>query len=192
MIIREKYSKDVFIADFTKYAGGENAESVPHKGVVVGTQENGIIPSFVIRDKNAFPFFVVNNEHNPSVFKRPDGTLTSQCECMIYSERNDNRKGWMIFLELKYCEPKNRYSNILEGISQLKTTCNYIIKEKNEFDGKLFKMYLVISTPGIEPLDPFDAYYFDQDDMLKVKEETGANLKAVNEVFVKTPALVEF
>ena len=53
-------------------------------------------------------------------------------------------------------------------------------------------MYLVISTPGIEPLDPFDAYYFDQDDMLKVKEETGANLKAVNEVFVKTPALVEF
>ena len=23
MIIREKYSKDVFIADFTKYAGGE-------------------------------------------------------------------------------------------------------------------------------------------------------------------------
>lgn len=192
MMIREKYSEDVFIADFTKYAVGENARFVPYKGVVVDTQENGIIPSFVIRDENAFPFFVVNNEHNLAVFKKPDGTLVPQCECIIYSERNDNRKGWMIFLELKYCEPKNRYTNILEGISQLKTTCNYIIKEKNEFDGKLFKMYLVISTPGTEPLDPFDAYYFNQDDMLKVKEETGATLKAVNEVFVKTPALVEF
>ena len=56
----------------------------------------------------------------------------------------------------------------------------------------MFKKYLVISTPGTEPLDPFDASYFDQDFMLTVKEETGATLKAVNEAFVKTPALVLF
>lgn len=192
MMIRQQYREDVFIADFTNYINGENSESAPYKGVVVATHDNGIIPSFVLHDENNYPFIVVNNEHNPSVFKRADGTLVSQCECIIYADRNDNRKGWLIFLELKYCKPKNRYENIRDGISQLIATCNYIIKEKKEFDGSMFKKYLVISTPGTEPLDPFDASYFDQDFMLTVKEETGATLKAVNEAFVKTPALVVF
>lgn len=192
MMIRQHYREDVFIADFTNYVNGENSESAPSKGVVVATHENGIIPSFVLHDENNYPFFVVNNERNPSFFKKADGTLTSQCECIIYADRNDNRKGWLIFLELKYCKPKNRYENMLDGISQLIATCNYIIKEKKEFDGSMFKKYLVISTPGTEPLDPFDASYFDQDFMLTIKEETGATLKAVNEAYVKTPALVEF
>ncbi len=97
-----------------------------------------------------------------------------------------------MFLELKYCEAKNLYSNMLSGISQLKATCNYILKEKQEFDGTMFKKYLVISTPGVEPLDPFDASYFSQDDMLTLKDDTGAVLKAKNEVLIKTPAVLEF
>lgn len=190
-MISKKFCQDVFIADFTNYVNGDSDGSVPYKGVIVDTEENGIIPSFLIHNKNGFPFFVVNNEHNLAVFKRPNGTLVSQCECIIFAERNDNRRGWMIFLELKYCEPKNLYMNILKGISQLKTTCNYIIHEKNEFDGKQFKIYFVVSTPGTEPLDPFDAFYFNQDDILNLYEETGAKLMLANEVYVKTPALVE-
>ena len=47
-------------------------------------------------------------------------------------------------------------------------------------DATLFnKMFLVVSTPGVEPLDPFDASYFDQDYILTVKEETGALVKEV-------------
>ena len=56
----------------------------------------------------------------------------------------------------------------------------------------MFKKYLVISTPGVEPLDPFDASYFSQDDMLTLKDDTGAVLKAKNEVLIKTPAVLEF
>ena len=82
---------------------------------------------------------------------------------------------------------------MLEGIGQLKTTCNYILKEKQELDATLFnKKYLVVSTPGVEPLDPFDAFYFDQENMLSLKEDTGAVLKAANEVSIQTPAVLSF
>ncbi len=47
MMISETYSQDVFIADFTDYVGKQEPEPVSYKGVVVGTKENGIIPSFV-------------------------------------------------------------------------------------------------------------------------------------------------
>ena len=155
MMISEGYSQDVYIADFTNFVGKPGYDNLPCQGVMVGIQENGIIPSFIIHDERAFPFSVINNEHNPAVFKREDGSPASQCECIVYSERNDNRKGWLFFLELKYCEPQNRYERMLEGISQLKTTCNYILKERQELNATLFnKMFLVVSTPGVEPLDP--------------------------------------
>ena len=193
MMISEGYNQEVFIADFTNFVGKPGFDDIPCQGVMVGTEENGIIPSFIIRDEHSFPFRVINNEHNPAVFRRKDGKPATQCECIVYADRNDNRKGWLFFLEMKYCEPKNRYNRMLEGISQLKTTCNYIFKEKQELDATLFnKKYLVVSTPGVEPLDPFDASYFDQENMLTVKEETGALLKAVNEVSILTPALLGF
>lgn len=193
MMISEGFNQDVFIADFTNYVGKPGYDNLPCQGVMVGIHENGIIPSFIIHDDHAFPFRVINNEHNPAVFKREDGSHVTQCECIVYADRNDNRKGWLFFLELKYCEAKNRYDRMLEGISQLKMTCNYILKEKQELESSLFnKRYLVVSTPGVEPLDPFDASYFDQENMLTVKEETGALLKAVNEVSIQTPALLSF
>lgn len=192
MMNSELFSVPVFIADFTGYINKPHAEPVNYKGVTILIEENGIIPSFVVHNEKGFPFRVVNNEHNPAVFTRLDGTKVPQCECILYADRNDNRKGWMIFLELKYCKPKNLYSNMLEGIGQLKSTCKYIFEEKKEFDDSLFKKYLVISTPGTEPLDPFDASYFNQDDILTVKEETGALLKASNMMWINTPAVVTF
>ena len=192
-MISETYSEDVFIADFTNFVGKPGYDNIPCQGVMVGIQENGIIPSFVIRDEHEFPFRVINNERNLAVFRGDDGNLVTQCECIVYADRSDNRKGWLFFLELKYCEAKNRYDRMLEGIGQLKTTCNYILKEKQELDVSHFnKKYLVVSTPGVEPLDPFDASYFNQDDMLTLKEDTGAVLKATNEVFIQTPAVLNF
>ena len=192
MMISEEYHETVFIADFSDYANRPDTEVVEHRGVVVGMKENGIIPSFIVRNENGFPFRVVNNEHNPAVFMRTDGTKVSQCECEVYSERNDNRRGWLLFLELKYCKAKNLYHNMLDGIVQLKASYKYLIGEKQEFDANRFKKYLVISTPGVTPLDPFDAFYFNQDEILSIKEETGCLLKASNEVRILTPALVSF
>ena len=48
------------------------------------------------------------------------------------------------------------------------------------------------NTPGVEPLDPFDASYFVQEDMLAIKDETGAFLKAANAAEIATPALIKF
>ena len=192
-MISEGYSQDVFIADFTNFVGKPGYDNLPCHGVMVRTQENGINPSYINRDEQANPFKVINNEHNPAIFKRENGNLMTQCECIVCADRNDNRKGWIFFLELKYCQATNRCVRMLEGVSQLKATCNYILKEKQVLDTTLFsKKYLVVSTPGVEPLDPFDASLFDQDFILTVKEETGALLKAVNEVHVLTPALLRF
>ena len=188
-MISETFQEDVFIADFTNFNNAPGTLPVAFRGVVVGTEENGIIPSFVLSNKNSV-IFVVNNERNPGFFTREDGSRVSQCECIVHTARNDNRKGWMAFVELKYCDAKNVYSNMLEGISQLKSTCKYVLDEKQEFDSRQFKKYLVISTPGVKPLDPFDASYFDQDFVLTVKEETGALLKATNIGEIKTPAVI--
>lgn len=111
---------------------------------------------------------------------------------LLYKGVVGTKETGIMFLELKYCEPKNLYSNMLSGIGQLRATCNYILKERQEYDGSQFKKYLVISTPGVEPLDPFDASYFNQDDMLTLKEDTGAILKAANEVSIQTPAVLKF
>ena len=98
----EGYSGDVFIADFTNFVGKPGYDDLPCHGVMVSTVESGIIPQFVIRDEHAYPFRVINNEHNLATFRREDGSIVPQCECIVYAERNDNRKGWLFFLELKY------------------------------------------------------------------------------------------
>ena len=192
-MISEAYSETVYVADFTDFVSKNGRDAAPCPGVFVGKQENGIIPSFVLTDDNLHPFIVVNNEKNSSLYTRDDGTKVPQCECIIYADRHDNRKGWMIFLELKYCKEKNLYDNMLDGIGQLRNTCKYIMEEKEVFDTKMFKKYLVISTPGSKPLDPFDAFYFDQDTMLSVKQESGGGiLKASNVAHIQTPAVIDF
>ena len=192
-MISEVYSETVYVADFTDYVSKNGRDAAPCSGVLVGKQENGIIPSFVLTDDNSHPFVVVNNEKNGYLYTRDDGTKVPQCECIIYADRHDNRKGWMIFLELKYCMEKNLYDNMLDGIGQLIATCKYIMEEKEVFDTKMFKKYLVISTPGTAPLDPFDAFYFDQDFMLLVKSESGGGIiKATNVAHIQTPAVIDF
>jgi len=192
-MISEAYSETVYVADFTDYVSKKGKDAAPCSGVLIRTKENGIIPSFVLTDDHSYPFVVVNNEKNGALYSKDDGTKVSQCECIIYAERHDNRKGWMIFLELKYCEEKNLYGNMLDGIGQLKATCKYIMEEKEVFDTKLYKKYLVISSPGVTPLDPFDAFYFDQDFMLSLKKETGGGiLKATNVAHIQTPSVVVF
>lgn len=191
-MISETFQDDVYIADFTDYENTPGTEPVDFKGVTASTTENGIIPSFVLKNPNKVSFEFVNNEKNTSIFKRESGEKVRNCECIIHANRNDNRKGWMIFLELKYCKQKNVYNNMLEGIGQLKATCNYIFKEKNLFDASRFKTYLVISMPRVEPIAPFADFYLDQDFYFTVKEETGALLKAKNRGEIRNSALVCF
>lgn len=192
MMIKERFRSSVYIADFTAYNNTAGNQPTPFHGVVIREKDNGVIPSFLLANENGVSFSVVNNEKNSAFYIRPDGRKVPQCECIVHSERKDNGKCWAAFLELKYCKAKNRFQNMLDGISQLEATCKYVFDEKHEFEGKRFKKYLVISTPGVEPLDPFDAYYFDQDYVLSVRERTGAFLKSANSGRIRTTALVDF
>ena len=180
------YTQDVFVADFTEYNNNHPEIPAPHTGVLIATEENGIIPSFKLTDKNKHLFMAVNFEENQAVFMREDGTKVAQCECMFYSVR-DASPAWMLFVELKYCAQKNAYNSIIEGIGQLKKTCKYLLEEKQVYESARFKRFLAVSTPNCEPLDPFDASYFNQDDMLVLKEETQATLFITNQVDIYTP-----
>lgn len=180
------FVQDVFVADFTEYNSNNPEMPGPCAGVQISTVENGIIPSFRLTDRNRHPFMAVNFEENQQAFMREDGTKAPQCECMFYAVREES-PAWMLFLELKYCAPKNAYNNIIEGIGQLKRTCKYLLEEKQEYESARFKRYIAVSTPNCEPLDPFDANYFNQDDMLALKEETNAVLFITNQVDVHTP-----
>lgn len=186
MTIRYKqYSTDVYIADFTEYNKSAHTIPAPVAGVYVDVDDNGIIPSFFLTNKNHHLFNAINLEENKTLLKREDGTLVSQCECILHAIREDS-PAWMIFLELKYCKAKNRYSETLEALGQLKKTCDYVV-EKSFFEKDHFKRYFVVSTPGVEPLDPFDDTYFNQDDMLTLKEEYHAQVLLTNQVDILTP-----
>lgn len=188
----ERFCSTVYIADFTEFVKKSSIAAGGYRGVVVSAEENGIIPSFVLRNDNRHPFVFINNENNAAVFTRDDGTKVEQCECVVYADRQDNKKGWMFFLELKYCSERARYRSMLDAIHQLKVTCRYLMDERKIFGERLFKMFLVVSTPGVTPLDPFDGYYFNQDDIISLKEETGAVLVASNQARIITPALLGF
>ena len=49
-MISEAFTGDVYIADFTDYASKPDAEPVDYSGVVVLSQDNGVIPSFILHD----------------------------------------------------------------------------------------------------------------------------------------------
>lgn len=180
------YTQDVFVADFTEYNNNHPETPAAYASVMIATEENGFIPSFRLTDKNRHPFMAVNFEENPTVFTREDGTKVSQCECMFYAKREAS-PAWMLFLELKYCAQKNAYNSIIEGIGQLKRTCKYLLEEKQVYESARFKRFLAVSTPNCEPMDPFDANYFNQEDMLALKEETQATLFITNQVDIYTP-----
>ena len=171
------FTQDVFVADFTEYNNNNPRIPAPCAGVLISTEENGIIPSFKLTDKNEHPFMAVNFEENQQCFIREDGTKAPQCECMFYAIR-EGSPAWMLFLELKYCAQKNAYNSIIDGISQLKKTCKYLLEEKQVYESTKFKRFLAVSTPNCEPLDPFDANYFNQEDMLVLKESWERVVKA--------------
>ena len=185
----QTFDTDVYVVDFTEYNKSAHTTPAPAAGVFVDVVDNGIIPSFLLTDKNAHPFEVINLEQNKSMLKRADGTKVSQCECIIFALREDD-PAWMIFLELKYCGSKNRYDETLEALGQLKRTCKHVF-DNAYFSESHFKRYFVVSTPGVEPLDPFDATYFNQDDLLTLREEYNAHLYLANKLYIHTPVHVK-
>lgn len=186
MMISQTYRGTVFVADYTHYCEDNPVIAPPCKGVFISEELPPLIPSFMLENKNGIAIEGVNIEHNPSLLKRHDGTALTQCEGFFYANREES-PAWILFFELKYCDEKGVYENTLTGMNQLKKTCKYVLEEKKLLDNTKYKRFFVVSTPQTEPLDPFDANYFNQDDMLSFKEECNAILFLSNCVVVHTP-----
>lgn len=187
---KQTSTNDIYVADFTRYKAAHPQETIPCNGVSIGEDPNTLIPSFWLENPHHCAIDVVNIEQNTSLFKHEDGTPQTQCECICYAIREES-PAWMLFIELKYCQSKNRYDNVLTGMHQLKETCKYVLEDKAYFEDSKYKRIFVVSTPEVEPLDPFDATYFDQEDMLLFKKECKAILYLANHLVVHTPVHVK-
>ena len=186
---KHDYSGTVYIADYTHYCSNRSNTPIQFKGVVIAEQSPDVIASFELRNNNHIAFEAVNIEENPGLLKRGDGTQASQCECFLTAIRNDGGKPWMLFLEMKYCLPKNLRKNVGDALAQLKRTYSFLCDEKAYFAHKSVRPYFAIATPDGEDLAPFDDYYLDQDEMLSIKEKyDGAQVYHSNVVEVLTAA----
>ena len=184
---KNDYSSTVYIADYTNYCSNQSNPPIQFKGVVITEQSPDLIASFELRNNNHIAFDAVNIEENPELLKRSNGTQASQCECFFTAIRKDGGKPWMLFLEMKYCLPKNLRKNVRKALTQLEKTYSFLCEEKAYFAHKSVKPYFVIATPDGEDLAPFDDYYLDQDEMLSIKENyDGAQVYHSNVVEVMT------
>ena len=184
---KNDYSSTVYIADYTNYCSNQSNPPIQFKGVVITEQSPDLIASFELRNNNHIAFEAVNIEENSELLKRSDGTQASQCECFFTDIRKDGGKPWMLFLEMKYCLPKNLRKNVRKALTQLEKTYSFLCEEKAYFAHKSVKPYFVIATPDGEDLAPFDDYYLDQDEMLSIKENyDGAQVYHSNVVEVMT------
>lgn len=184
---KQTFCQTVYVADYTNYNAEHKDSPSPYGGVVITDSPSSLIPCFVLRDNNNIPFEAINIEENPGLLKRENKTLASQCECIFNAVRNDKGKPWMMFLELKYCLPKNIARNIAMALEQLKKTYSFLCNEKNFFIPGSVKPYFVVSIPSCESMAPFDDFNLSQDDLLTIKENYGgAQVYYTNAVEVQT------
>ena len=183
------YNTTIYVTDYTRYNELHPDAKADASGVDISLTSSEIAPSFCLLNNNKHEFVGVNLERNPSLLKRDDGTTASQCECFFYARRNNEEPSWYLFLELKYCLPKNVIDNALKAIDQLADTFTFLRDNKKVLDtNKIKKPYFVISMPGVESDSPFSAFAFDQDKLLDISDRCNkAVVWITNEVEVLTP-----
>lgn len=184
---KSSFSQTVYVADYTHFNGRNNDNHTPYKGVAITTEPSSIISYFEFQDDKKIVFETINLEQNPALLKRHDGSLASQCECIFTAIRHDGGKPWMMFLELKYCIPKNVANNATNALKQLKETYLFLKSKGNFLPETGVKPYFVISMPDCESIAPFDDTFLNQDELLTIKEDfDGAQVYHTNAVEVHT------
>lgn len=186
---KESFSSSLYIVDYTKYNQDHADEPSKYSGVVFHAMKPDNIHSFVLDNPRNVSFEAVNLEHNPALMKREDGSMSSQCECLLFAEEN---RSWMMFLELKYCHTKNVLGNIENALWQIKRTYGFLLSERrSQIDVSNYQPYFVISTPDVSSDDVsslYDGFIWSQDDLLEIKNDYGgARLFHCNEVMVESP-----
>ena len=106
--VRQRYSSEVYITDYTQYRSGRlkagatneelNREGIP-QGVDITDSPSSILESFHIINKHHISITVINLERNMQYFRDADGNDLSQCECLSYADEATS-KGWLMFSQL--------------------------------------------------------------------------------------------
>lgn len=89
--------KSIYVVDYTQQTKSKDGVrlfdgNIPHN-----------IDYFTVNNPNSIVIDSIRFD-NQSFFK-PNGDIASQCECVTYPNRSDN-KSWILFLELKYSSKK--------------------------------------------------------------------------------------
>lgn len=183
------HSSDVFIADFTELTKNTNNK----RGVEISDNIFGEdIKSFKILNPNGISFNSVNLDSisNSDFFVDQNGDKRKSCECFCFSEKGqENKKAWILFLELKYCKVKNGISNSNKAILQLEETLK-LFKEKDLIKNEDYNIYLVFSLPG-NPKPPFNSFAVSPGELLKWKKDYNATLMGTNVIEVYSNSILK-
>lgn len=174
----KELNSDCFVADYT------DVEVDPRK-VEFFLEHPGDIECFLLANPNNIPYWAINFEQEKSIFKNERGERVSNCECMFVSSRAKS-KPWACLVEMKYCRnEKNIEVNAETAFDQLLKTYRWI-KDKGVFDDQKYRVYLNISMPGYDSLEPFTSWKFTNDDYIKFKLDYGVILQAFNMLEIMT------
>ena len=143
---------------------------------------DGIIPAgidcFIINNPNSIEVDGIPFDNNS--FRKSNGKVASQCECVIYPN-SSNDESWILFLELKYSSKiKNNKKNLNKARKQLlKTRCYY--KSQKVF-GKNNTCYLLASLPMQST--PFPNFSLGQPYLLRMKKKLNVIIRFQNSVAI--------
>ena len=136
------HDSGIYIADYTEQTKNDPVK----RGVEITSIKPANINSFLVENSKSIPFSSIKFD-NKSFVDDTTGETLSQCECVGFSSAEYSKGPWVLFLELKYCNPHSIYQkeNMDHAKEQLTDTYKYY-KQKGIINNKQ-QCYLVVSFP---------------------------------------------
>ena len=178
----EKYFKnskvlhgDCFVADYTN-------ESNSKRGVVMSDVPFEDIEFFHLKkiSNSNITYLAVNFEEYPAFIKG-----IQNCEC-VFNALTERGRSWILFLELKYCNPDNIDDYVFKAYSQMRATLGKLAVLRL-VDTAAKNIYFVYASPGNSGKAPFGASVIDQNMVLQKYKEEGIQMLGVNQMLIATP-----
>ena len=178
-----RYESEVYIGDYTEYV--KSHPDCGYHGVVISNMPIALISSLHIHNPVHIPMMGVNFEKNLDVFKSGDGTIVSNCECMLVSDKA-SKKGWLFLAELKYCGGSLQavQRNLEKAFGQMESTYLHLRDKKHVFVQGEYRCAWVVSLPEHDDLIPFSSFMAQPELLLDFKDKFGVDIFTDNNLMV--------
>lgn len=170
------FNDELFVVDYTE----KTKNTKKKRGVEFQQSRPSDIEGLHIINCNGVEFFAVNFEKN--VLTDLLGNNITQCECLCAAKKQDARKGWLLFIELKYCLFNNAVSNFNTAYTQIKSTHQYLLDNKKIPSN--YRIYYVISLPN-QNNTPFENFKFNPTELAEIKRNTGVTIRGTNAITIR-------